>query len=130
MALLSEIDWVILLGVGGLLLVGPGNGAAIRTLGRYYGRLVSLKRDLLSEFSKAADLPPTAGGAPVSLRQFLLEPAPSAASTASAIPLAVAKAPAYSTRYAIPSGSFATTDGSTSWSVALPIGLQEPGGGR
>lgn len=61
MALLSDIDWMILLVAAAFLLLGPQNGELLRTLGRWYGRAARLKQDLLSEFSRAADLPPSGG---------------------------------------------------------------------
>lgn len=72
MALLSDIDWLIIVAVGAFLLFGKGSGDAVRTLGRWYGRAARLKQDLLGEFAKAADLPLPAGGSPSSLRSALL----------------------------------------------------------
>ena len=72
MALFSDIDWIIVLGVGALLLFGPEGGTTVRQLGRWYGRALRLKQELLSEVARAADLPLPAGGAPGSLRAALL----------------------------------------------------------
>lgn len=72
MALFSDIDWVILLAVAAVLLFGKGNGEVLRTLGRWYGRAGRLKQELLSEFTKAAELPTPPPGAPLSIRGALL----------------------------------------------------------
>lgn len=72
MALLSDIDWLIILAVGGFLLFGRGNTAALRTLGRWYGRAMRLKQEMMGEFAKAADLPLPSGGTPGSIRSALL----------------------------------------------------------
>ncbi len=92
MALLSDIDWMIILAVGGFLLFGKGNGEAVRTLGRWYGRAARLKQELLGEFAKAADLPLPAGGSPSSLRAALLGLG-AEAPTARGIPVAVTTPP-------------------------------------
>ena len=57
MALFSDIDWVIVVAVVAFLLFGKGNTEVLRTMGRWYGRAGRLKQDLLSEFTRAADLP-------------------------------------------------------------------------
>lgn len=72
MALLSDIDWLIILAVGGYLLFGRGNPQAMRTLGRWYGRASRLKQELLGEVARAADLPLPTGQNPGSLRAALL----------------------------------------------------------
>jgi hypothetical protein len=71
MALFSDIDWVILVAAAAFLLFGKGNTEVLRTMGRWYGRAGRLKQDLLSEFTKAADLPTPTGGA-LTLRGALL----------------------------------------------------------
>lgn len=97
MALLSEIDWVILLGAAAFLLLGPNNGQFVRQIGRWYGRAVRLKGELLNEVRRAADLPPVVAGQPSSLRATLLDwnpnlsvtyPAPAVGAAASAWSLA------------------------------------------
>ena len=92
MALLSDIDWVIILAVGVFLLFGRDSGQTLRTLGRWYGRAGKLKQELLAEFTKAADLPPPTPGAPLSLRGALLglDPIPA---QQSGIPTAVRTPP-------------------------------------
>lgn len=72
MALFSDIDWLIIVAVGAFLLFGRGNGEAMRTLGRWYSRAAGLKRELLGEIAKAADLPLPSGGQPTSFRAALL----------------------------------------------------------
>jgi hypothetical protein len=72
MALFSDIDWAILLAVAGFLLFGKDNAQVLRTLGRWYGRAGRLKQEILTEITKAADLPPPAPGQPFSLRGALL----------------------------------------------------------
>ena len=57
MALTSDFDWAILLGVAALLLLGPNNGPLLRTVGRWYGRAMRLKQELLGELTRAAELP-------------------------------------------------------------------------
>ncbi|HEV2167161.1 MAG TPA: hypothetical protein VGS23_09350 [Thermoplasmata archaeon] len=127
MAIFSDIDWAILLIAAAFLLFGKENQALLRTLGRYYGRAMRLKQELLAEFTQAAGVPSPANGAPVSLREALFrdEVLPP---TASHAPLAVTHAPTLSVP---PSGSAWTGAlGPQSWSMALPpVGL-EPRGGR
>jgi hypothetical protein len=72
MALLSDVDWAIIAIVAVFLLFGRDNTAAVRTLGRWYARAGRVKQELLSELSRAADLPPPAPGAPLSIRGALL----------------------------------------------------------
>ena len=93
MALLSDVDWIILLVVAVFLLFGRDSGATLRTLGRWYGRAGRLKQELLAEFSKAADLPLPPPGQSLSVRGALLglEPTPT---QASGIPAAVRVPPA------------------------------------
>jgi hypothetical protein len=92
MGLFSDLDWLIIAAVAVFLLFGQGNRDALRTLGRWYGRANRLKQELLTEFSKAADLPAPGGGAAVSLRSALLGMDPSPG-RASGIPTAVRIAP-------------------------------------
>ena len=71
MALLSDVDWVIIAVVAAFLLLGKDSGATMRTIGRWYGRAMRVKQELLAEFTKAAELP-VAPGQPLSLRGALL----------------------------------------------------------
>ena len=88
MALFSDIDWIILVAVALFLLLGKDSGQTLRTLGRWYGRAGRIKQELLTEFTRAADLPPPAPGAPLSVRGALLglDPVPT---QTSGIPAAV-----------------------------------------
>jgi len=70
--LFSDLDWVIIAAVAAYLLLGQGSGEAMRTLGRWYARAMRLKQELLTEVTKAADLPSAGAGGPVSLRAALL----------------------------------------------------------
>lgn len=72
MALLSDIDWAIIAVVAVFLLFGRDNTQAVRTLGRWYARAVRLKQELLSELTRAADLPTPPPGTPLSIRGALL----------------------------------------------------------
>jgi Sec-independent protein translocase protein TatA len=71
-ALLSDIDWLIVLGVAAFLLFGERGGATVRQLGRWYGRALRLKQELVSQVAQAADLPLSADGPAGSLRAALL----------------------------------------------------------
>jgi hypothetical protein len=71
-ALFSDIDWLILLAVGAFLLLGEHGGATVRQLGRWYGRAMRLKQELVGEVARAADLPLPAGAPSGSLRAALL----------------------------------------------------------
>jgi hypothetical protein len=91
MALFSDIDWLILLVAAAFLLLGKESGPTLRMLGRWYGRAGKIKQELLSEFTKAADLPSTPGSN-LSIRSALLglDPTPT---QVSGIPAAVAISP-------------------------------------
>jgi len=71
MGLFSDVDWVIIGIVAAFLLFGRENAQVLRTLGRWYGRAVRLKQEMLNEVSKAADLPIAPGGA-ASIRSAIL----------------------------------------------------------
>jgi hypothetical protein len=91
-ALFSDIDWMIIAVVAAFLLFGRENGQFVRSLGRWYGRALKLKQDLVSEVARSADLPVGAiGGAP-GLRATLLGLDPEVA-RASRIPAAVTTPP-------------------------------------
>src|SRR5579859_6407976 len=92
MALLSDIDWMIILAVGGFLLIGKGDPQLLQTLGRWYGRALHLKQELLSEFTRAAEIPTPAPDRPISIRSALFGLATDRAAP-SQVPLAVAQAP-------------------------------------
>jgi hypothetical protein len=92
MALLSDVDWLIILGVAGFLLVGKGDPQLLRTVGRWYGKAMHLKQELLSEFTRAAEIPTPSPDRPVSIRSALLGLDRDEAAHAQ-VPLAVAHAP-------------------------------------
>ena len=72
MALFSDIDWIIILGVGVFLLFGSNSAGTMRTIGQWYGRAMRAKDRLLGEIAKAADLPAPVRGQPLSLRATLM----------------------------------------------------------
>ena len=117
MALFSDLDWIIVLGVAAFLLFGRDGGATVRQLGRWYGRALRLKQELVSEVARAADLPLPGGANPGSLRSALLGlDAPDVARTG--IPAAVRTPPA-SPPAPTPPSPLPWTGGSpvTSWSM-------------
>lgn len=91
MGLFSDVDWVIIAAVAAFVLFGRENAQVLRTLGRWYARAMHLKQDLLSEVSRAADLPVGVNGAP-SFRSALLG-LDAATVRPSGIPAAVTAAP-------------------------------------
>jgi hypothetical protein len=115
------VDWVIVVAAAAFLLFGKGNTEVLRTMGRWYGRAGRLKQDLLSEFTKAADLPSPTGGA-LTLRGALLGLDPPVTHM-SGIPAAVTSAPllpiAPSPTVPVPptwTGSYPTA----TWSMTVP----------
>jgi hypothetical protein len=116
MGLFSDVDWLIIAAVAAFLLFGRENGQMVRTLGRWYGRAVRLKQEMLDEVSKAADLPLGGSGAP-SLRSALLGLDPATARSRG-IPAAVTTPPAPPAP-SLPSPGIPWTGGSPilSWSV-------------
>ena len=126
MALLSDIDWLILLGVGGFLLLGQQNGAVLRQLGRYYGRLVRLKQELLADFAKAADLPMPATGRSPSLRSAIVQMAEPAPVRTVGVPVAVTSPPVPAWATGIVTGGHGAGMGAGTWSLAVPaVGPEE-----
>lgn len=144
MALFSEVDWLILLGIGAMLLLGPQGKGTLRMLGRWYGRAMRLKDELLGELSSSAGVPASAltgGGA--GLRGYLLGPSNFASEpTAPAVPAAVAAAPAATLAsvavrldpIATPCAISALGPGSWSWASSVPApaarAAEPTGGGR
>jgi hypothetical protein len=123
MALFSDIDWMIIVVVGAFLLLGRESGALLRQVGRYYGRFVRLKQELLGELTRAADLPSPRGGNVLSFRGALLGYADG--SQTPGIPVAVTTPPIAA--YASVAASTSTI-GPDRWSVASPgAGLEGPG---
>ena len=93
MGLFSDVDWLIVGAAAAFLLFGRGNASVLRTVGRWYGRAVRLKQELLTEVSRAADLPLAPAGVAPSFRTALLGLDP-VAGRASGIPAAVPRPPA------------------------------------
>jgi hypothetical protein len=118
---------VILLGVAAFFLFGQGNGAVLRTIGRYYGRAMRLKQDLLAEFTQAAELPTAPGGKPLSIRQALLG-FDESGRPVSGIPAAVSAPPVAPIALTAALGSGHV--GSPTWSMAVPTLPPERLGGR
>lgn len=122
MALFSDIDWMIIAVVAAFLLFGRESGALLRQFGRYYGRFVRLKQELLGELTRAADLPAPSAGGTLSFRGALLG-YPEGSQTPG-IPVAVTHPPvaAFASVAAAPSAI-----GPERWSVAVPsAGLEGP----
>lgn len=119
MALFSDIDWTILLIAGAFLLMGQRNGEMLRTLGRWYGRAGRMKQELLAEFTRAADLPPTAPGAGLTIRGALLGLDPPTSATRG-VPAAVAR-PAPTPPVLLPVGPpWAIGHPTPTWSLTVP----------
>jgi hypothetical protein len=122
MALFSDIDWGILLAVAGFLFLGKESSEALRQFGRYYGRFIRLKQELLGELTRAADLPAPPSGGALTLRGALLG-YPEGSATPG-IPAAVTSAP---TGLAAPAVATLAGLGPDRWSIALPSpGLEGP----
>ncbi len=123
MALFSDIDWVILVAVAAFLLFGKGNTEVLRTMGRWYGRAGRLKQELLTEFTRAADLPTPTGGS-LSFRSALLGLDPPVTHV-SGIPAAVTTAPTSPTPRppSPPDGPWPWTGGypTPTWSMTIPV---------
>jgi hypothetical protein len=125
MTLFSDVDWIIVVGVAVFLLFGRENGQVLRTIGRWYGRATRLKQELLSEFTRAADLPPMAPGQPLSIRGALLGLEPTVAHV-SGIPTAVRTVPARPV--ATPPAAASPQTGSypvPTWTMTVPVVLTE-----
>jgi hypothetical protein len=117
---------VILVAVAAFLLFGRGSGDAMRTIGRWYGRAARLKQELLSEFTKAADLPGGTGGPSLSFRGALLglDPTPT---HVTGIPARVTSPPAPPAAPLSPSGSAPWTGGypTPTWAMTVPFAPSE-----
>ena len=129
MALFSDIDWLILLAAAAFLLLGKDNAQVLRTMGRWYARAGRLKQELLTEFTKAADLPIPAGG-PLSIRGTLLGLDP-AMTRVSGIPAAVTAPPIVPQRPIEPAwGPWTGGYPTPTWSMTVPAVLAESEGRR
>ena len=129
MALFSDVDWVIIAVVAAFLLFGKGNTQTLRTLGRWYGRAMRMKQELLGEFAKAADLP-VATGTNLSIRGTLLGIDPPATQV-SGIPAAVRVPPSapYAPSYE-PSLPWTGGYPVPTWSTTSPPGTTDREAGR
>jgi len=125
MALFSDIDWIIIVAVAGFLLLGNGNADALRTLGRLYARAGRLKQELLTEFTKAAELPSPPAGQPLSIRGALLglDPTPT---HASGIPAAVTTPPVGPSPPMPPSNPWTGSYPVATWSMTVPAVPDDP----
>jgi hypothetical protein len=142
MALFSEVDWLVLLGVAAMLLLGPQGKGTLRMLGRWYAKALNLKDELLGEISASAGVPAAALTGRANLRGYLLGSDSLALGPAApAIPAAVTAAPAATlTSVAVRLEPVATScavsalgPGSWSWAASVPAPLArtaEPPGGR
>ncbi len=123
MALFSDIDWVIIAAVGVLLLFGSKNGGSVmRTVGRYYARMMTMKQQMIGEVTKAAEIPASIPGRPTSLRAAFLGFDSTSTDHVSGIPAVVTNPPGvpYHPTYRpeLPwTGSGLPTP---TWSVVLP----------
>ncbi len=130
MALFSDLDWLIVLGVGALLLFGDRGGATVRQLGRWYGRAMRLKQELVEEVARAADLPLPAGTPAGSLRAALLG-LDSLPARPVGIPVAVRVPPTPPAAPAVPAmlpwtGGEPVTSWSTTYYAPVPVGEWRP----
>jgi hypothetical protein len=72
-ALFSDIDWLVILAVGAFLLFGGQGQQFVRQLGRWYGRLLKFRNELMSEVTDGASAPLGEVGRPGALRRALLD---------------------------------------------------------
>jgi len=120
MALFSDIDWIIIVAVAVFLLFGRENAQVLRTLGRWYGRALRLKQELLGELTKSMDLP-SMPGPTASIRGTLLGLEPSA-NRASGIPTAVRLPPTVLPSPAEPAAPWNGGYPVPTWSVTGTVG--------
>lgn len=111
---------MIILAVGAFLLVGRENGALLRQFGRYYGRLMRLKSELMSDFAKAADLPIANPRGPLTVRSALVQLADPTPSRSVPIPAAVTTMPVPAFAAALQTDGQGGALGPGMWSVAVP----------
>jgi hypothetical protein len=124
MALLSDIDWLIILAVGGFLLIGKGDPQLLRTLGRWYAKAMSVKQQLLSEVTRAAELPTPAPGQPTSIRSALLGLDVDQAQR-SQVPIAVARPPLVLAPMALATASVAAAPIASGMTWVNSVGPQQ-----
>ena len=96
MALFSDIDWLIILVVAAFLFFGPQGQQFARQLGRWYGRLLRLKNEILSEVASDAGVAMDPAAPALSIRASLLGTEPvlgSAMAPAASSPLPMPTVP-------------------------------------
>jgi hypothetical protein len=129
MALFSDIDWLIILAAAVFLLFGKDSAQLLRTAGRWYARAGRIKQELLSEFTKAAEIPTPVGG-PLSIRGALLGLDPPPVQT-TGIPAAVTSAPEAPSRPIEPAwGPWTGGYPTPTWSMTVPVVPNEGDGFR
>ena len=107
------------------MVLGKEGGTVLRQVGRFYGRLMRLKSELLSDFAKAADLPAPIPGRVVSIRQSLLTWEPGHDRNVS-VPIAVTTPPAVAAAYEPAPIGAAPGLGPSTWSVSYPHATEDP----
>lgn len=111
---------MIILAVAAFLLLGRENGAVLRQFGRYYGRLMRLKNELMADFAKAADLPVADPRARLSVRSALVQLADPTPSHTVPIPASVTTMPVPAFAAALRTDGQGNALGPGMWSVAVP----------
>lgn len=88
MALFSDVDWLIILVVGAFLFFGPQGQQFARQLGRWYGRLLRLKAEVMNEVASSAGLSvdPSAPTASIRATLFGTDPAPGSGAMPMSVP--------------------------------------------
>ncbi len=64
MSLFSDVDWVILLLVGGLLLLGGNNKELLRSVGRMYARVTRMRDEFMNDLRVSVNETSPAPAAP------------------------------------------------------------------
>jgi len=85
MALFSDVDWVIIAAVAVVLFLGPQGQPFVRQMGRWYGRLLRLKAEIMSDVTSS--LGTTTGVSPpdTSIRAAILGSGPPAQSASAPV---------------------------------------------
>jgi hypothetical protein len=119
-AIFSDMDWVILIGVGVFLFFGKDNGQIIRQIGHWYGRMVRMKNEAMAEVTDAAQLPRTVFNRPASLREtFLSSEYFGGTTSGSGIPAAVTVAPVVTEKPSNEPFPYSSYVGPGTWSMTL-----------
>jgi hypothetical protein len=77
-ALFSDVDWVIIAVVAAIMFLGPQGRPFVRQMGRWYGRLLQFKNELMSEVGASAGLGDEYRPTPRSIRSAWLGTEPRA----------------------------------------------------